>query len=153
MTTTEAAVVETTDVRHFRTPLDGIIRYAANRFGPTRAKEMERFFRFAVVGASGAVIDLGLLFILQQTIIPPTRGLTVALASGIAFFTAVKLHLDAPVGVSGLAFALHAPPIGDVHAGQRRGRPVPASLDGAAGVPDWGSHHADCSAGYPSRRR
>lgn len=89
MTITEATVVETTSMRHFRTPLDGIIRFAASRFGPHRAKEMERFFRFAVVGASGAVIDIGLLFILQQTIIPPTRGLTVALASGIAFFTAV----------------------------------------------------------------
>jgi putative flippase GtrA len=72
-----------------RTPIDGMIRAVAGRFGAKRAKEMERFLRFAVVGASGAVIDLGLLFILQQTIIPPTRGLTVALASGIAFFAAV----------------------------------------------------------------
>jgi putative flippase GtrA len=87
MTTSEVAVTE--PPQGLRTPIDGIIRAVAKRFGPKRSKEMERFLRFAVVGASGAVIDLGLLFILQQTIIPPTRGLTVALASGIAFSTAV----------------------------------------------------------------
>ncbi len=89
MTSSEVAVNEQ-PVRGLRTPLDGIIRAVARRSGPpARAKEIERFLRFAVVGASGAVIDLGLLFMLQQTVIPPTRGLTVALASGIAFFTAV----------------------------------------------------------------
>lgn len=87
MTTSDMAVPERQS--GLRTPIDGIIRAVAARFGVKRAKEMERFLRFAVVGASGAVIDLGLLFILQQTIIPPTRGLTVALASGIAFFAAV----------------------------------------------------------------
>ncbi len=87
MTTSDVAVTE--PPQGLRTPIDGIIRRVAKRFGPARAKAMERFLRFAVVGASGAVIDLGLLFILQQTIIPPTRGLTVALASGIAFSTAV----------------------------------------------------------------
>lgn len=89
MTTSEVAVDER-PAHALRTPIDGIIRAVARRSGPpARAKEIERFLRFAVVGASGAVIDLGLLFLLQQTIIPPTRGLTVALASGIAFFTAV----------------------------------------------------------------
>jgi putative flippase GtrA len=72
-----------------RTPIDGLIRAVARRFGAGRAKEMERFLRFAVVGASGAVIDLGLVFILQQTILPPTRGLTAGIASAIAAATAV----------------------------------------------------------------
>jgi putative flippase GtrA len=71
-----------------RNPLDALIVRLAARFGE-RSKEMERFLRFAVVGASGAVIDLGLLYILQATIIPPHSELHVALASGIAFFTAV----------------------------------------------------------------
>lgn len=87
MTTSEVAVTE--PPQGLRTPIDGIIRAVAQRFGAKRAKEMERFLRFAIVGASGAVIDLGLVFILQQTILPPTRGLTAALASGIAAATAV----------------------------------------------------------------
>jgi putative flippase GtrA len=87
MTTSEVVVTE--PPQGLRTPIDGLIRAVAQRSGPKRAKEMERFLRFAVVGASGAVIDLGLVFILQQTILPPTRGLTAALASGIAAATAV----------------------------------------------------------------
>lgn len=87
MTAPEVAMTEPT--HGLRTPIDGIIRRAANLFGQKRAKEMERFLRFAVVGASGAVIDLGLVFLLQQTILPPTRGLTAAIASGIAASTAV----------------------------------------------------------------
>lgn len=87
MTTSEVAVTE--PPQGLRTPIDGIIRALAKRSGPTRAREMERFLRFAVVGASGAVIDLGLVFILQQTILPPTRGLTAGIASAIAAATAV----------------------------------------------------------------
>lgn len=72
----------------FRNPLDIPITFVARRFG-SRSKEVERFLRFAVVGVTGAVIDLGLLFVLQATIIPPVNELAIVLASGIAFFTAV----------------------------------------------------------------
>jgi putative flippase GtrA len=88
MTTSDSAMPEA-PIPGLRTPIDGLIRAAAMRFGPARAKSMERFLRFAVVGATGAVIDLGIVFLLQQTILPPTRGLTAGLASVIAATCAV----------------------------------------------------------------
>lgn len=80
--------------RPFRIPLDPIIEAVARRFGGAKSKELERFLRFAVVGVSGAIIDFGLLFILQASLLPPgttdnPNRLNVALATGIAFFTAV----------------------------------------------------------------
>lgn len=77
--------------RGFVNPLDIVIHYVAQKMGDgdKRTRELERFLRFAVVGASGAVIDLGLLFLLQATVIPPVSQLAIVLASGIAFFTAV----------------------------------------------------------------
>ncbi len=72
-----------------RNPLNPPIRFVAYRVGGTKAKEVERFLRFAVVGATGAVIDLGLVYLLQATIIPPVNDLSVALVTGVAFFTAV----------------------------------------------------------------
>jgi putative flippase GtrA len=90
MTQTNTNSIEDTAVKRisFRNPIDALIVRIAARFGE-RAKEIERFLRFAVVGASGAVIDLGLLYVLQATVIPPHTEMHVALASGIAFFTAV----------------------------------------------------------------
>ncbi len=79
----------------FRTPLDKPIHQIANRLGGEKAKELERFLRFAVVGVTGAVVDLGLLLILQATILPPADQfgeplrINAALATGIAFFSAV----------------------------------------------------------------
>jgi len=70
------------------TPLDGLIRAVARRFG-ARSKEMEEFFRFAVVGVSGAVIDLGLVYLLQWTILPPTTEIAAGIASVIASTCAV----------------------------------------------------------------
>jgi putative flippase GtrA len=84
----DVITTEETVQNGIRTPLDAPIHALAKRFG-ARAKEMERFFRFAVVGVTGAVIDLGLLFLLQATIIPPVDRTAIAFASGIAFFTAV----------------------------------------------------------------
>lgn len=80
--------------RFIRTPLDRPIELIARRFGGAKSKELERFMRFAVVGVSGAVIDFGLLFILQASLLPPgtvdnPNRLNVALATAIAFFTAV----------------------------------------------------------------
>jgi putative flippase GtrA len=75
-----------------RNPLDAPINGIANRFGGSKAKEVERFIKFAIVGAIGAVIDFGTLFILQWTILAPTepnKALKVAVASTIAFLAAV----------------------------------------------------------------
>jgi putative flippase GtrA len=79
---------KTTTIR-FRNPLNVPIHALAVRFGGPKAKELERFLRFAVVGVSGAVIDLGLLYILQATVLPPRNEWYIVAASGIAFFTAV----------------------------------------------------------------
>jgi putative flippase GtrA len=72
-----------------RTPLDAPIRYIAHQIGGAKAREMERFLRFAVVGISGAVIDLGLVYVLQATILPPANNINVMIATAIAFCTAV----------------------------------------------------------------
>ncbi|MDX2160640.1 MAG: GtrA family protein [bacterium] len=74
-----------------RNPLDTIILAIASRFG-SKSKEVERFLKFAFVGAVGAVIDFTTLFVLQWTILPPVepnKALRVALASTIAFLAAV----------------------------------------------------------------
>ncbi|MEP7290618.1 MAG: GtrA family protein [Chloroflexota bacterium] len=75
-----------------RNPLDGPIYAIANRFGGSKAKELERFLKFAVVGTLGAVIDSATLFILQATVLPPTLkepDVNVAIAQTIAFFMAI----------------------------------------------------------------
>lgn len=73
----------------FRTPLDGLIRSLAYRVSASKGKEIERFIRFAIVGIIGAVIDIGLVYMLQATVLPPVNSLNVILATGIAFCTAV----------------------------------------------------------------
>ncbi len=75
-----------------RNPLDGPIYAIANRVGGSKAKEVERFLKFAVVGTFGAIIDSGTLFLLQATILPPTLqdpDWNVAIASTIAFIAAI----------------------------------------------------------------
>ena len=88
-----------------RNPLDGPIYAIANRFGGSKAKEVERFLKFAVVGTVGAVIDSGTLFLLQATVLPPTLkdpDWNVAIAQTIAFIMAIlsnyiwNRHLDVP---------------------------------------------------------
>lgn len=71
--------------------LDRIIWLLASRFGE-RAKEVERFLKFAIVGGFGAVVDFSILNILELTVFPPSgshEGLNVALATGTAFTSAV----------------------------------------------------------------
>ncbi len=69
-------------------PLDRAIVTLASRHG-SRAKEVERFLRFSVVGVLGAVVDLGTLTILQATLLPPVTDLHVQLATGTGFLVAV----------------------------------------------------------------
>lgn len=89
MTTINAAVIDE-PIKGIRTPLDGLIFAIARRIGgPNRQRVIEHFLRFAVVGITGAVIDLGLVFILQQTVLPPTRELDAGIASAIAATCAV----------------------------------------------------------------
>lgn len=85
---TTNAIVPETPKAGLRTPLDAPIRALASRFGE-KSKEMERFFRFAIVGVSGALIDFGLVYLLQWTILPPTRGAEAGIAAVIASTFAV----------------------------------------------------------------
>jgi putative flippase GtrA len=77
-----------------RTPLDAPIVMIASRFGD-KAKDVERFLRFAVVGVFGAAVDFGTVTFLQATFLPPSAkdgeklfG-NVFLATSIAFVAAV----------------------------------------------------------------
>ena len=77
------------------TPLDGLIVLVSERIGGKRAKEYERFIKFAVVGVLGFLIDAGSVLVLQNTVLPPVNELGEALATNvgltqsIAFFLAV----------------------------------------------------------------
>jgi putative flippase GtrA len=86
------------------TPLDRPIRGIARRVGGTKAKEVERFLKFAIVGIIGAIVDFGTLNLLLHTILPAVDnqgnplGITlpggflfenVGIATTIAFVAAV----------------------------------------------------------------
>ncbi|GAB4530654.1 MAG: GtrA family protein [Anaerolineae bacterium] len=79
----------TTKAQRFRNPLDTPILYIANRYGGNKPKELERFLKFAFVGVSGAIVDFGILFLMQETLFKPTSTFNVAAATAIAFTTAV----------------------------------------------------------------
>jgi putative flippase GtrA len=69
-----------------------IILKISARFGGAKAKELERFLKFATVGVFGAAIDFGMLNLLQVTLLRPNEpfvSLKVGLATGTAFVTAV----------------------------------------------------------------
>ena len=70
-----------------------LILRIAGRVGGKKAKEVERFLKFATVGIIGAIIDFGVLNLLQATVLRPAGshvGLKVALATGTAFVSAVS---------------------------------------------------------------
>jgi putative flippase GtrA len=72
--------------------IDRLILVVASRFG-AKAKEVERFLKFAVVGTIGAIVDFAVLNLLQHTVFPPAgtyETLHVRLATGLAFTTAVS---------------------------------------------------------------
>jgi putative flippase GtrA len=69
-----------------------IILKISTRLGGAKAREFERFLKFATVGIIGAVIDFGVLNVLQATLLHPVGphiSLKIALATGIAFTSAV----------------------------------------------------------------
>jgi len=72
-----------------RTPVDGLYVAMAQRISPSRFKEVERFLKFATVGIVGAVIDFGVLNLLQATVLPPSPNINVTIATTIAFSAAV----------------------------------------------------------------
>lgn len=76
-------------LRSVRDTLDIPILAVSNRFEGEKAKEVERFMKFAIVGIIGAIVDSVTLIIVQATILPPRSHLDVAIASTIAFFTAI----------------------------------------------------------------
>jgi len=72
-----------------RTPLDGLILFIAGRVGGSKAKEVERFLKFAIVGSIGAVIDLGTSNLLMFTVLDPRDRVSVLIAATISFIAAV----------------------------------------------------------------
>jgi putative flippase GtrA len=80
---------------NFKTPIDGIIIKIANRIGGNKAKEVERFIKFAFVGLLGFTLDFGTVFLLQSTFLPPVDSndqnliLNVAIATTVGFVLAV----------------------------------------------------------------
>ena len=97
MTQTVSTASNESGRRHHKvtTPLDRFIVMLSLRIGGDKAKEYERFIKFAVVGLLGFVIDAGSVLVLQNTVLPPVNELgealatSVALTQSIAFFLAV----------------------------------------------------------------
>jgi putative flippase GtrA len=50
-----------------------MIRRMSVRFGGQKAKELERFIKFFIVGGIGFVVDFSALNILQATVLKPAR--------------------------------------------------------------------------------
>ena len=71
--------------------LNSLIRQTSVRFGGEKAKELERFIKFFIVGGIGFVVDFGTLNILQSTVLKPVPDSTlpVILATTIAFTSAI----------------------------------------------------------------
>lgn len=90
--TTEEKQAKSTQLN---TPFDGMIRKLAKRVGGEKAREVERFIKFAIVGLIGFVIDFGTVFLLQSTFLPPVDAngesltINVAIATTIGFVLAV----------------------------------------------------------------
>ncbi len=92
--------VATPDVKskrsHYRglnTPLDRLIIKIARRVGGDKAKEVERFIKFAFVGLLGFVIDFGALVVLQSSLLPPVNDLQERLPVNVAIATSIGFAL------------------------------------------------------------
>lgn len=77
--------------RHHKltTPVDSLIVALSERIGGPRAKEVERFIKFAFVGILGFVIDAGTVLILQNTVLPPVNDLSEPLATNVAIVQSI----------------------------------------------------------------
>jgi putative flippase GtrA len=76
---------------HVFSMLDRLIWSVAARFG-NKAREVDRFLKFAIVGGIGALVDFSTLNLLELTVlrpVGPNEGLNVGLATSIAFVLAV----------------------------------------------------------------
>ena len=71
------------------TPVDGLITSLSQKIGRAKAKEVERFIKFAFVGTLGFVIDVGSVIILQNSVLPPENDQNVLFANSIGFVLAV----------------------------------------------------------------
>jgi putative flippase GtrA len=78
-----------TPSRVLRTPLDRFYVRLAQRLGGGKAKEVERFLKFATIGIVGATVDFGTLNLLHATVLPPETTLNVGLSTTIAFVAAI----------------------------------------------------------------
>ncbi|MCY3866527.1 MAG: GtrA family protein [Chloroflexi bacterium] len=74
---------------HLKTPVDGLIAALSQKIGRGKAKEVERFIKFAFVGTLGFVIDVGAVITLQNTLLPPENDQNVLIANSIGFILAV----------------------------------------------------------------
>lgn len=83
---------DTKDQR-LKTPIDGIIIRLSQRIGGEKAKEVERFIKFAFVGLLGFVIDFGTVFSLQSTILPPVDSQGENIVSNVAIATTLGFIL------------------------------------------------------------
>ena len=70
MSTSQTTNPEISHTQTVKNPLTAIILMIATRVGGSKAKEVERFLKFATVGTLGAVIDFGVLNLLRLTILP-----------------------------------------------------------------------------------
>lgn len=75
--------------RVLRTPLDHLYVRIAQRLGGSKAKEVERFLKFATIGVMGAIVDFGTLNVLHATILPPENTFNVGLSATLAFIAAL----------------------------------------------------------------
>ncbi len=79
--------------RALTTPLDGLIIAVARRVGGGKAKEVERFIKFAFIGVLGFLIDFGALFLLQSSVLPPVDHLDQRLPVNVAIATTISFVL------------------------------------------------------------
>lgn len=79
--------------RAVTTPLDRFIIAIARRIGGRKGKEVERFIKFAFIGVLGFLIDFGVLFLLQSSVLPPVDHLNQRLPVNVAIATTISFVL------------------------------------------------------------
>lgn len=87
-----ATSLEPVETKRLRLPIDGFILWLAAKLAALsgrREKEIERFLKFACVGALGAVIDLGVSSLLLQFVFDPRELIQFLTAATISFVAAV----------------------------------------------------------------